>query len=169
MSRYPKVKPSQLEVLKDGKYGTCSVEHDHPSSSCQHGQNTAEMPSLPDSQDRGSLKIVWFLCESLHKFQCLPDFLYWLLPLNCTHLIKTSLILKPILPESILKWLASLILHLDCSNCPFWWSWNGGHWLQSLEYRAVDFGYFCARVPLLIFGRDPGTRNLFLQIRVVLD
>ena len=30
--------------------------------------------------------------------------------------------------------------------------------------RAVDFGYFCARVPLLIFGRDPGTRNVFLQI-----
>ena len=34
--------------------------------------NNAEMPSLPDSQG-GSLKMVWFLCESLHKFQCLPD------------------------------------------------------------------------------------------------
>ena len=29
-----------------------------------------------------------------------PWFLDWLLPLNCTHLIETSLILKPILPES---------------------------------------------------------------------
>ena len=37
-----------------------------------------------------------------------PWFLDWLLQLNCTHLIETSLILKPILPESILKWLASL-------------------------------------------------------------
>ena len=35
-----------------------------------------------------------------------PWFLDWLLPLNCTHLIETSLFLKPILPESILKWLA---------------------------------------------------------------
>ena len=30
--------------------------------------------------------------------------------------------------------------------------------------RAVNFGYFCARVPLLIFRREPGTQNLFLQI-----
>ena len=39
--------------------------------------------------------------------------------------------------------------------------WGGGGGARS---RAVDFGYFCARVPLLIFARDPGTRNLFLQI-----
>ena len=39
-----------------------------------------------------------------------PWFLDWLLPLNCTHLIETSPILKPILPECILKWLASLPL-----------------------------------------------------------
>ena len=46
-----------------------------------------------------------------------PWFLDWLPPLNCTHLIETSLILKPILPESILKWLASLLqLTLPKSN-----------------------------------------------------
>ena len=39
------------------------------------------MPSLPDSQG-GSLKIIWFLCELLHKFQCLPDLSDWLPPIE---------------------------------------------------------------------------------------
>ena len=69
-----------------------------------------------------------------------PWFLDWLLPLNCTHLIETSLILKPILPESLLKWLASFVVSLvkqtvcygvfanQITNM-FIWSW----WLHFLR------------------------------------
>ena len=78
---------------------------------------------------------------------------------SCT----TSLLWQWLLCKTVaLIWLITLhillIWHHITIFCSHTWQ---NTWLGS---RAVDFGYFCARVPLLIFGRDPGTRNLFLQI-----
>ena len=70
---------------------------------CLRSIYSSEMPSLPEN----CMSIfVWIAAQI-----SMPSWFFdWLLPLNCTHLIETFLILKPILPESILKWLASLIV-----------------------------------------------------------
>ena len=44
-----------------------------------------------------------------------PWFLDWLLPLNCTHLIETSLILKQILPE---KYIEMVGISVICDDIP---------------------------------------------------
>ena len=69
-----------------------------------------EMPSLPEN----CTIFVWIAAQ----ISMPPWFLdWWLLPLNCTHLIETSLILKPILPESKFEMVGISAIFLVVPHC----------------------------------------------------